>query len=296
MKNKTLAYLFKHLLVFTFCSFSVISALAQEEKSIVYETWTTGILIDNQTSETHLAQTFEFIILHRFGDINSIDDLFGIYAPSNIRLGLNYAITDNISLGFGTEKNYKLQDFEAKYKILAQQETGMPITLTYYGNMAIDTRDKEVFGLNYKFSNRLSYYNELIVARKFTDKISLQVAGAFSHFNAITETFTDHTGGTVGKWKNDYLAARVAGRYKALPTTAFIFEYTQPFSINEAWEGQNEPMPNLGLGVEFGTSTHAFQVFASQYDAIVAQKNLAYNQHDLTTGDWRYGFNIKVRF
>ncbi len=263
----------------------------------VDDTWTTGVLIDNQTTETPYGKTFEFIIHHRFGKISSIEDLFGIYAPSNIRLGLNYAITDKISVGFGTEKNYKLQDFEAKYKIISQTRDGkIPVTVTYYGNMAIDTRDKEFFGNKYEFTNRLSFFNQIMVSRKITDAISLQVAANYSHINAITDVYLDHTNRYIGKWKNDYVGAMISGRYRFLPTTAFVFEYCQSFSLDEAWVGQNEPLSNLGLGFELGTSTHAFQVFAAQYDAIVPQMNFSRNMNDMGNEGWRLGFNIKVRF
>lgn len=305
MKQKKSAYQIKRIIASVLCLLLLNVAFAQEdieeEKSSnpVYETWATGLLFDNQTTETPYAQMFEFVIQHRFGQIESLDDLLGIYAPSNIRLGLNYGITDELSVGFGTEKNYRLQDFQAKYRVLTQTEDNkIPVSVAYYANMAIDARDKEFFGEDYKFTNRLSYFHQIIVARKFSEKISLQVAASYSHFNAITDTylFNESLNYYAGKWKNDYIGVMTAGRYKFLPTASFVFEYSQPISLNEAWEGQSEPMPNLGLGVEFGTSTHAFQVFVSQYDALNPQTNYSHNMNDLTDGDWRVGFNIKVRF
>ncbi len=321
MKYKNIAYNIKYFfLAFAFV-LSVNNLFAQEEEVLeveevteevteevmeeipddgkypVSETWTTGVLIDNQTTEAIFAKTLEFIIHHRFGKISEMSDLFGIYAPSNIRLGLNYGITNKLSVGFGTEKNNKLQDFEVKYQIISQTRNGkIPVTVTYYGNMAIDAREKDFFGTNYEFTNRLSFFNEILVARKFSDAISLQVGASFSHFNAITDTYLDHTNRSVGKWKNDYVGLMLSGRYKFLPATAFVFEYCQPFSIDEIWEGQSEPLSNLGLGFEFGTGTHAFQVFAAQYDAIVPQMNFSRNQNDMGDGGWRFGFNIKVRF
>ena len=80
---------------------------AQEEdtdKLPVRSPWTTSMLIDNQTTIGPNAKAFDFTIHHRFGAIKEMSDLFGIYAASNIRLGINYGITEKISLGFGTEK------------------------------------------------------------------------------------------------------------------------------------------------------------------------------------------------
>ncbi len=57
-----------------------------------------------------------------------------------------------------------------------------------------------------------------------------------------------------------------------------------------------QPKPNYAFGLEFGTGTHAFQVFAAQYKNIISQKNIGYNLNDLTEGDFLIGFNITVRF
>jgi len=288
-----------------------IAALAQEDTTVVASTetedegklpvrnpWTTGILIDNQTTETQTAKSFEFAIHHRFGNTVDISDLYGIYAASNIRLGITYGITDNISIGFGTEKDHKMQEFTGKYKILSQSRNGkMPVSVTYFGNVVIDSREEAVFGENYEFMNRLSFFNQIIVSRKITDDISVQVAGSYSHFNCITETSRNERGDTIGTWKNDYAGVMIGGRYKFYNNMSAIVEYCYPININEPWEGQSEPKPNLGLGLEIGTSTHAFQVFLAQYRGIVAQQNYSRNLNDMgNTADWCVGFNITVRF
>lgn len=273
---------------------------AQEEdtdKLPVRSPWTTSILIDNQTTTGPNAKAFEFRIHHRFGKIIEISDIFGIYAASNIRLGIDYGITDKISIGFGTEKYNKMQEFQGKYKIISQTRNGkIPVSVSYFGNVVIDARDEEVFGKNYKFTNRLSFFNQIIVSRKFTSKFTLQFAASYSHFNAVTELTTDSVGNSIGKWKNDYIGLMLGGRYKIVNKMSAIFEYSHPFAVNEAWEGQNEPLPNLGLGVEFGTSTHAFQIFAAQYENIIAQKNYSNNLNDMAFEGWHFGFNITVRF
>lgn len=256
------------------------------DKLPVRSPWTTSILIDNQTTTVPNKTAFDFRIHHRFGKIKEMSDIFGIYAASNIRLGINYGITKKISIGFGTEKYNKMQEFQGKYNIISQTRDGkIPVAVTYFGNVVIDARDEEVFGQNYKFTNRLSFFNQLIVSRKFTNKLSLQFAFSYSHFNDVDSL-----------WKNDYIGLMLGGRYKIINNISAIYEYSHPFAVNAAWEGQNEPLPNLGLGVEFGTSTHAFQVFATQYDNIIAQKNYSNNLNDMASEGWRFGFNITVRF
>ncbi|HYX07622.1 MAG TPA: DUF5777 family beta-barrel protein [Bacteroidales bacterium] len=245
----------------------------------------TGTLIDNQTPLTPYKGMIEFQIYHRFGTVkNGISDLYGIYAPSNIRLGLNYGVTDKIMVGIGTTKDYKLQDIQWKYNFLQQTRSGkVPVFLTYYGNMVIDARADENFGPtdNYLFIHRISYFSQLILARKFNDIFTFQIAPECVYYNAVDPGM-----------KNFNAGLSLGGRAKVLPSTSIIVEYDQPFTSTDV----NNPKPNLGFGVEIGTGTHAFQIFMANYSQIINQRNLVYNTNDFTDGDLALGFNITVRF
>ena len=66
--------------------------------------------------ETRHKHALEFLISHRFGRINSgAHNLFGLDF-SNIRLGLEYGITDNLDFGVGRSSYDKTFDFFLKYK------------------------------------------------------------------------------------------------------------------------------------------------------------------------------------
>jgi hypothetical protein len=245
--------------------------------------FTTNILIDNQTVVSPIKGSFNLIINHRFGSMeNGISDLFGIYGGANTRLGLEYGITDRIMVGIGTTQNYKLQDLEWKYAILQQtRSNSMPISLSYYGNVVIEATDEENFGPeeSYKFIHRLSYFTQIIVSRKFSDAISLQVAPEMSFYNAVQDSLS-----------NVIFGVHVGGRAKIWDNKSIIVEYDQPFNGHE--DDDFGPKPNIGLGFEVGTATHAFQIFVSRYQDIVYQRNLAYN----TNTKFHIGFNITVRF
>lgn len=245
----------------------------------------TSILIDNHTVVTPYKGGFEMEIYHRFGKVtNGISDIYGIYAPSNIRLGIKYGITDRIMVGFGTTKDYKLQDLQWKYSILQQTRSGsMPLSLSYYGNMVIDARGSENFGpaASYREIHRLSYFTQLILARRFNAKYSAQIAPSFFYYNSV------ETG-----LKNANFGIHAGGRAKVFGNTAIIAEYDQLLT------GQNlfDPKPNLAAGIEIGTATHCFQVFLANYSQIINQRNLLYNRNDITNGDFLLGFNITIRF
>jgi hypothetical protein len=253
-------------------------------------TFGTGLLIDNHTVATPYKGGIEFQIHHRFSLIETYHNLFGIYGAANSRLGLNYGITDRLMLGVGTTKDYKLQDFQWKYLILQQNEdNSMPVSLSYYGNMVIDLQRKEAFGPvdRYRDIHRLSYFTQFIVARKFNEVLSLQIAPSLLYFNAVPQY------SNVSKYKNLNLGLSAGGKASVTGSHSVIFEYDQLLTKQDLDE---QPKPNLSLGWEIGTATHTFQIFASNYSQIINQRNLLFNDNDFADGEFLIGFNIIVRF
>ncbi len=234
------------------------------------------LLIDNQTTLVSPEKTFQFDIQHRFGSVeNGFEDLFGMWAPSNIRLGFSYTIFKNISVGFGTTKNQRLQDFNVKYAIIQQTRSDRtPVSVTYYGNAAVDTRSDDLF---YNTSDRFSYFHQVIVSRRFNHKLSLQVAPSLSHFNLTESTM-----------ENDHIAIASGLRYKVSSQSAVLVNYDQPITKHD----QNNPNPNISFGFEVATSSHAFQIFFGNYQGLVPQYNNMFNSNDFEDGEFLIGFNI----
>lgn len=258
---------------------------AEKSSSPVTSTFTTANLIDNQTIEQPYKGGIELQVQHRFSLIENIDNLFGIYGSANTRLGLNFGITERIMIGAGTTKDYKLQDLQWKVAILRQTEdNSMPISLSYYGNAVLDLRSKDAYGEGeYRDIHRLSYFSQIILARKFSEKISAQVAPSIIYFNAVPE----------GNMNFNY-AIHAGARANLFGNHSLLLEYDQLLTKQENEELQ--PKPNLSLGWEIGTATHAFQIFVANYTSINNQYNLLYNMNDFTAGDYLFGFNITVRF
>ena len=55
---------------------------------------------------------------------------------------------------------------------------------------------------------------------------------------------------------------------------------------------KDNPHPGISVGLEFATSAHAFQLFATNYNGLVSQKNIMFNGNDFLNGDILIGFNI----
>lgn len=241
-------------------------------------------IIDNPTNVLYSKNTMEIQMAHRFGTINGgTADLAGIWANSNIRIGVSYAVHDRLTLGFGTSKFDVLQDFNWKVALLRQTRTKkVPVSVSYYGNFTIDASTKQ-FATD---QARYSYFHQIIIAKRFSPNFSMQIAPSLSHFNAVEP-----------RVRNDMFAIALSGRYKVSPQTAILIDISQPFT-HHLFPDENpgikgfDPEPGYGLGVEFRTSSHAFQLIFSNYQGIVPQKNYMYNQNDFFYGDFLIGFNI----
>lgn len=255
---------------------------AQDEEDFpVMPPFETLSLIDNQTTVGLYKGSYSLEIQHRFSKIQEIADIFGIYGSANTRIGFSYGVSDKIMLGVGTTRGYMLQDLEWKYAILTQTESGrIPVSLSYYGNAVLDARDAKYFGEEPKFAYRLSYLNQLIVSRRFGEKASFQLAPTFVWYNAVPEGYN-----------NANLSLNFGGRLQVLGFHSIIFEYDQPLLMPE-----QDIYPNVALGVEIGTSTHSFRVFASNYNAIIKNRSVAFNGNNPAEGDFQFGFNISIRF
>ncbi len=266
----------------------------------VKNTFASDQIIDAQTVMVPVKGTFEADIQHRFGSVqNGYEDLWGIYGIANIRFGFLYTPIDNLEIGFGLAKVNMLWDGSAKYAIL-KQSSEYPVSLTYYGNVAVKTvanPDNVLFTYN---SERWSFFNELLIARKINEKLSVQIGFNISHQNSVPGYYTkvDTSNVVFKEQKFNMYAFSFCMRYKLTEGTSFIFNYEQPLT---AW-ATNNPHPNFGFGLEFNTSGHTFQLFADNFTFLNTQQNSMYNANNpfgytdngtkVAGGQFHIGFNI----
>lgn len=281
----------KYILFLILTSFSFVLFAQEAEKEVdkpVRAPFESGYLIDNQTTLIPIEGTLEMVIQHKFGTWdNGVSDLFGIYSPgANIRLALNYVPVHNFQVGIGATKKNMYTDMTAKWTIFEQtRENTMPIALALFGSMAIDGRNESAFGIgqvvdtkgqtlpqSVDFSDRISYFSQLIIGRKFTYWLSLQAAASFTHYNMVGWDYN-----------HDMIGLHFNGRIKFSPQSSFIFNYDLPLkieSISEQTNWDTHPQPNVAFGIEISTSTHAFQIYAGSADGIIPQDIMMYNQND----------------
>lgn len=279
--KKYIALLFVFLII-PFCGFSQEETKEDDtttekvKEKLERRAFESSFIIDNPTNVLFNTNALEVTMQHRFGTVNGgTNDLVGFWAPSNIRIGLTYAIHERLTIGYGTTKFDRLQDFNWKVGLLYQtQSSKMPVSVSYYGNFTVNAESKENFS---HVQDRYSNFHQLIIARRFNTKFSASIAPSVSHYNVVENTM-----------RNDMVAMAIGGRYKISPNTALIVDYTQPLTKFL----KDNPHPGISVGLEFATSAHAFQLFATNYNGLVSQKNIMFNGNDFLNGDILIGFNI----
>ena len=262
-------------------------------------------ILNNQSIFVPQKKSLEVDIQHRFGVVtNGYDDFWGFFAPSNIRLGVNYVPINKLNVGVGITKSNMLLDGNLKYSLITQTPGKYPVSVSYYANMGYDTRKDPDGGIFKYNTQRFSFFHELLVARKISDKLSIQGGLSLSHQNSVDGYYinakNDTTTTVFKEMKFDHFAFSFSGRYKLTDVTSIMWDYDQPITKHAT----NNPNPNLSLGFEFYTGGHSFQFFLGNYQFMSPQRDNLFNANapfgytDKTTGkkvkggQFLIGFNI----
>lgn len=249
---------------------------------------------DNQTVMVPVKGTMEMDIMHRFGTWNKgYADFAGLFAPSNIRIGISYVPINRLNVGIGFTKTTAavipkasissvsgpLWDGNLKYSIITQTKGKYPVSVSYYVNASYNTKkdpDHEIYRYS---SDRLSYFHQILIARKITDKLSVQVAPSLSHHNVVNGYFTKLNDSTLKinrSMKFEHFAVALSARYKVTTVTSLMLNYDQPITKHATYN----PNPSLSFGVEFNTSSHSFQLFFTNFYYLNPAINNMYNTNN----------------
>lgn len=265
---------------------SLLLDLYSSEKTVNYASasFKTTRVINGQSLENTHAGTLDLKISHRFGFLSSgLYELFGL-DQATIRIGLDYGITDNLMVGFGRTSVQKALDGFAKYKIL-RQSTGlknMPITLSAYTSVAMQTLRWDDSERDNLPSSRLYYTYQLIAGRKFSEGTSVQLMPTVVHRNLVTEVIE----------KNDVYVMGIAGRQKLSKRLALNFEYyyVLPDQILDTYYN------SLSFGLDIETGGHVFQLHCTNSTSMIEKGFMTETVGNWANGDIRFGFNVSRVF
>lgn len=264
----------------------LLSLLGKEEPETNYATasFKTNRVINLHSLENTAGGVLDFKISHRFGSVKGgFYDVFGL-DQANMHLGLDYGITDNITVGVGRSSLQKAYDGFIKWRFF-RQSTGkikMPIYAAVVGTAAVQTlRWSDPTRTNY-FSSRLYYSWQLLLGRKFSDYFTLQVAPGVVHRNLVA-TRTE---------KNDVYNVGVGGRIRLTRRLALNAEYIYVLPDQISSEFTN----SLSVGFDIETGGHVFQLHFTNSNAMIEKAFIAETRETWSSGNIHFGFNISRVF
>lgn len=249
-----------------------------------YATFKATRVIMGHSVENTAAGELNFLIEHNFGRVNlGPYEFFGL-DQANMRLGLDYGINDWLNAGIGRSSYEKTYDGFVKARIL-RQSTGdkkMPVTVSIYSNLMLNSlKWQDTSRTNY-FSSRLSYTTQILIARKFSNAFSLQLMPTYIHKNLVPRNID----------QNDIFAMGVGTRIKLTQRTSLTGEYYYLLPGQTADDYQN----CLSIGVDLETGGHVFQLRVSNAQPMFERGFITETSGKWSKGDIYFGFTINRVF
>lgn len=228
----------------------------------------------------------DFRISHRFGLLNSGPyEFFGL-DQSNVHFGLNYGITDWLMLGIGRGTYEKTFDAFAKFTCLRQSSGArlMPVSVSILSSVALKSvKWSDPERENY-FSSRLSYVGQVLIARKISQGLSVQITPSYVHRNLVATELDP----------NDLFAVGAGGRIKLTRRISFNAEYY--YLANPKARMSQQIYDPLSLGFDIETGGHVFQLIFTNSLAMIEKGFIGETTGNWLKGDVHFGFNISRVF
>jgi hypothetical protein len=278
-------YRYKTLLlniIIIFVATSTLFAQMERERvqtdETVSDVFWTPTLITQGTTENIASGNLNVTIMHSFGIATQrpLQTFFGIDNVQNVRLGLDYGISDRWSIGIGRSSLTNIYDLRSKVALLRQKGSGsVPINLSIKGDIGLITQENRQ-----PLKDDLNTFVSLIASRKFNDTFSLQVSPMYGYFSNVSYIDGNEVFG-VGIGTEVHLSRRFALTAEYYPVLG-----DRPSGTQNTF--------SMGLNIE--TGGHVFQLFFTSTEWHLEQFVMADNSNQFWAGDFRFGFNVNRIF
>lgn len=260
---------------------ALLDSETEQRTEVTTGTFKATRLMNGQSIERMQTGQLDFRVDHRFGMISSGPyEAFGLDA-SIVHLTLDYGITDWLMVGIGRSALEKTVDGFLKLSPIRQSKgkVNMPVSVSVF--LGADMKGTKPATANSIYSNRFSYTSQLLIARKFSEKLSLQLMPTFVHRNLVVDPLD----------QNNVFAIGIGGRYKFLNRVSLNVEYYHSLTSHAA-----TTYNPLAIGFDLETGGHVFQLFFTN-----ATWNTERGFITATTGQWlkgdvHFGFKISRVF
>lgn len=275
--------------------FSQSGEEGEEDEVLPFTTFKTTRLNNSHSAETLLKGDMDFRVVHRFGDIASgsggFQTLYGIDEARDIRIAVEYGMTEDFMLGFGRMKGAGpvrgIYEGFLKYRLLRQSDA-FPFTvtlLTSAGGSVMDKSEDPTSPAHFeKWQHRFMYFHQAMLATRISDRLSLQLMPSYSHRNLVAHDD-----------KNSVYGMGIGGTLNLNKQWGIVGEYHFIYPRDRKILGATTYDP-MSIGVEIETGGHVFHVNISNSGGIGGNQYLPYTISNPLDGEFRFGFTISRLF
>lgn len=268
------------LFLFPLLTFSQTDLLSGVETPSVKEKVTSAFkalkIVNLESTKLAAKGDLYFVVAHRFGSIK--DGFEGFYGLDNANTQIKFIYGVTNGLNVSAARSEFAYDFATKYMLFPQIKDGFPVTIAGFNSLSINNTLKESLYPKLQFKDRLTYVAQLLISRKFSEKLSLEIVPSFFHQNFVDDV----------DQSNSQYAIGFGGRYK----------FAKRWSLNMDYAAHLNRAPNslyknpLSIGFDLETGGHVFQMHFTSSQAIDEAGYLGRTTGDWTKGDIFFGFNL----
>ncbi|GAA4772386.1 MULTISPECIES: DUF5777 family beta-barrel protein [Flavobacterium] len=273
-------YIITVLIIFTQSVFAQDDLLSQIDSTAsnaeVVAAFKAQKIVNIESTKLLGKKELYFVVAHRFGSIK--DGFEGFFGLDNAvtQIKFIYGLTSKVSIGAG--RSEQAYDFSVKYLIAPQRENGLPFTFVGFNSVGFNNQMKESNYPKMKFSDRMIYVNQLLISRKFNEKLSLELAPTYFHENFVIDN----------NQTNSQFSLGMGGRYKISKRVSINMDYAAHLNRSSTSPFRNP----LSIGVDIETGGHVFQMHFTNSQAIHEAGFLGSATGDWGKGDIFFGFNL----
>lgn len=243
-----------------------------------------------QTNVTQKKQDLTFWIGHRFGDIGGESGgshtLFGLDAATDIHIGFDYGITNDLTVGIGRSKYNETYNLQAKYAFFDQYPGGMPLALSFFGQSSWITREEFVANEFPEEIDRISHFLQVIAAKKFSPAFSFMLSPGYLIRSQVKDPGDD----------KGFFVLGMGGRFKFAKRLSIIADYMLVNGFDRPGDLATNYSNPLGIGLEIETGGHVFSLNFQNSSFITANNFIPNTTKSWEEGEVRFGFSISRNF
>lgn len=232
-------------------------------------------IVTLQTTKMPAKKEVYFVVSHRFGTVkDGFSEFFGL-DQATTKIGGVYGITDWLSVSASRHTLLKVYEAGLKYRV-ARQSADFPVDIVGYNTVDINSLFKKEDYPKIEFSDRLTYITQVLISRKVSEKLSLQLVPSYIHKNLHNPALENDNQFSIG----------AGGRMKLTKRLSVNVEYMHNFDKPDFYTNP------LSVGLDLETGGHIFQLLFTNSQAMTESGYVTNAAGDWGKGDFFFGFNL----